>query len=258
MQHHGTVPGVFTHSAAISACQRCGSTARTGIGACEKGQPCRQALRILRASRYRAGVSVVVTHGAVFSAGEKGQQGQPALHHWSCEHNSGCALEGIANGAARCASCPASVLGFTSQQLPGRRALRSRASEGSGLTGSHRCSAERATVVRTTTGSVKVAARRTGCSASEALLGFQQLAQCRVPRRRASEVGELAGCHRCSAERATVVRSATVLPITPYGRCSSTSSRGMCSHTMLPAVRARRANRAGGPSIFYERCSTML
>jgi len=162
------------------------------------------------------------------------------------EHCSGCALEGIVKGAARGASCPASVLGLASQQPPRRKALRSRAREGSGLPGSHRRSAERATVVHSTTGIGKLAARRTGCSASESLLGPQQLAQGRVPRRSAGDVSDLTGRHSCSAERATGVRSASAVPFIPYGQCSSTSLRGMCSHTMLPAVRTRSGSGGSG------------
>ena len=127
----------------------------------------------------------------------------PALHHWSLEHSSSCALEGMVKGAARGASCPASELWFMCQRLPRGKGLRRRVSEGREWTSYHRCGAERAAAVHSTTGIVKVAARCASRVASELLLVRRQLTHCRVPRRRASEARKLTGYHECSAGRAT-------------------------------------------------------
>ena len=65
MQHYGMVPDVITHSAANSAC--------------EKGQRCQQALRLLRTMQLLGIVPEVITHRAVSSACKKDQEHQQAL-----------------------------------------------------------------------------------------------------------------------------------------------------------------------------------
>jgi len=123
-----------------------------------------------------------------------------ALHHWSLEHSSSCALEGIVKGAARCASCPASELWFMCQRLLRGKVLRRRASEVREWTSYHRCGAERATVVHSTTRIVKVAARCACRVASELPLVCRQLTHGRVPRRRASEAHKLTGYHEVALD----------------------------------------------------------
>jgi len=151
MQRQDGVPAMNTHSTAISAC--------------EKGQQCRQASR----SYERRGTRSSCRKGSrTTRSSVRVRRAVKAVRLFTTGRVSlsGCALQGMVRGAARCASCLASALGSTYQQSPRRRARRSRASEGSEWTGHHRCSAGRATVARSTAGTVKGAVRCRGRSRS--------------------------------------------------------------------------------------------